>query len=378
MKKKYLVWILAAVLGLNLNAQQSVFILYDISGNVKSDPYKITKSMRTEARSLAKEVITGKMKSKYSNWEYLPGNNSVVINDIFSGKSSSPLLKKNGYFMIMPFGEHETYKKMKIEEINNYPSDFYDLYEFPFKHNELSTYGNIASAQASMKAMELNINSYTQITIIGKGEDTQSGSYTSEETAALDFYKTKAIITPLGLFRNILKGIDYTIQFSNIKIVDQPPQPPPKHKHKIRLIEPKNSKKSEPLEFDSGQDVFVKWSCIQINPPCPESTKWSLIVSQLDGDYRKTFQSGKLKHKKLKLDDGKYQITLTANNRKLQDIYVKIGGSCFLCILIPMIIIGLIAFYLPKYLKRKKPPIITTGGPEVSVVEEENSGEGMI
>ncbi len=382
MKKKNFIWVLAVLLCLNLNAQKSVIILYDVSGNVKSDPYKITKDMRIEAQALAKDVITANVKKNYSGWEYLPGNNSAVINDIVSGKSKQALLDNNGYLMIMPFGNHETYKKKQIQKISNYPSDFSNHYKFPFKHDEHSTYGNIAKAVAAVTAKENAIKSYIQITIIGKGEDTQSGSYTSEEMEALDFYKTKAKITPLGLFRNTVKGVDYTIHFSSIEIDEKtPPPPPPPHKHILRVLQPDKSTKSQPVEYDSGDDVFIKWSCIQNDSPCPETTKWVLEVRQLDGEYKKNIQSGKLKHAKLNLDDGEYKITIKDGTRKLEDVYVKIGGSCLLCILIPMIILGALVFYLPKYLPKKKPAALTDSDeiplnqPEIN---DDNNTQGMI
>ena len=209
---KYFLVVLNIFVFQAIYSQENVFILVDVSGNPLDDSYRISSIMRSDAIELVKSIIINKYDISFNtNWELSP-NADKRITDILEGKGK-PLLTQGGYLMIMPFGEKDTYKKFKITHIQNYPNDFYLYYRFPFSYDQQRTFFDIAKARAADVALDINLSKYFLVVIMGKGEDTDSQTYSLDERRLLDNYSSSAIINSLATLRYKNPNLDFKVQF---------------------------------------------------------------------------------------------------------------------------------------------------------------------
>lgn len=347
-----------------LLAQYNAFVLVDVSGNPLEDPYKITPPMRQEAIALTRAIITNNYNSSFNNnWRQTVKNPDPRITGIMSGQGR-PLIDPGGLLMIMPFGERDTYKQFQINPINNYPADFDRYWQFPFSYTQQQTFGEIAKAKAGDIAAEAGAGIYFLIVISGKGEDTDSKSYSAQEIKYLDNYRGAANINSLAVFRHRDSNIDFKVEFSEIDVTRIKPgtrgsqpriiQPGNVSQKDLEILTPKGSR-TEPREFSEKDKIFVQWRCLG----CSDSSRFVIQISKLEGGERVSpitvFKQ--FAHSVPPLKAGLYDIKVSGDNLTSQRVYIKIsggGGWGWLIILLALGGLAVLARYVWKNFFRKE------------------------
>lgn len=350
---RIIVFIIIFVITFTSFAQKSAFVLIDVSGNpLDLQPQqKITKQLRIEAIDLVRDIITAEFDSnKYVNWEKI--NLQGELKNIYY-KKGNPLISNDGFLVIMPYGERETYKDFRINKIQNFPTDFYNFYNYAysFKYRDQLTFEEIAEAKAADIALDpmVGINKYYLITIKGLGGDkTGSQPYSEEE---LDYIKSYVVdLESLGGFSLINPDKQYSI---NIRLLDVSKmdrqsnivKQPNIGKKVLEIISPKGTKRN-PFETEEEKNFRISWTCFG----CLDSTTYRVYVR---GNKTKSYTVSNKNYYTLQLGKGDYRISVSGDGvSSKNNVYIKIkgkrGGYGFLVFLFVLLILAAIAFYFWK------------------------------
>ncbi|GEM_PF-3228244 len=363
MKKLVILFLLLCGLE-SLLAQSSAFVLVDVSGNLLNSDYKITQPMRIEAVALAKAIITNTYNNSFDkNWTQAVNTDPRIVS-IMAGKGR-PLIDAGGYLMIMPFGAKDTYKKLQITPIINYPADFDKSWQFisSFSYDQQETFAELAKAKAANAALEASIKNYFLIVIVGLGDDTKSASYTGQEKKYIADYKSAASINSLAVFSFKDPNVDFKVEFSEINVAKMKPgapgsQPiitPGSVTQKILEIITPTGKRNAPTEFTEKDNVNVQWRCLG----CGENTSYKIAISKIEGGERVSPITvlKQFSHNVPALKAGVYGIKVTADNLGSQTVYVKVGSAGswgWLLWLLAMAAIGGLGYYVWKNFIRDK------------------------
>ena len=325
------------LLPLNTWAQSSVFILVDVSQSgpkYGADRVKI----RQDAREMAKDIALAKYApAKYDrDWEWSSTVDSR-LKEIKEGRGE-PLIntKKDGYAMVMPFGERPRYRDFQIDKLDDI-SEFEPFFNrhYPNVFEDMLTYDKIARAKAAgvAKSKQVDINSYYLIVISDELRDTGSKPprYNSVEQKLLDDYGT-ASTKELKLATIRYKREDNhnfsliiaKVNVSNLNIPHTPINPTNVEKKKLRIIKPKGSSKN-PTEIDLGKQASVVWQCLG----CGDSIQYTVKYTNLDNKkIRSTKRTSGLSQKFDVEEAGKYKITVSgAGLSKSSYLLASRGGG---------------------------------------------------
>lgn len=349
-----------------LLAQNSAFVLVDVSGNLLRSDHKITAAMRAEALALAKAIITNTYNGSFSNRWDLAVNTDPRIASIMSGQGR-PLIDPGGFLMIMPFGARKTCEQLQINRIANYPADFDKYWTFTssFSYTQQETFAEIAKARAANAAFsQIAISKYFMVVIVGLGDDTKSESYTVQEKKYIADYKSAAYINSLAVFSYKDPNIDFKVEFSEIDVSRIKPgkgstlppliKPGSVSQKFIEIVTP-TGKRNAPQEFSEDGKITVQWRCLG----CAENTSYKIYITKVEGGERvapitvlKDFS-----HTLPTLAAGVYGIKVTGDNLTSQQVYVKVtaaGSWGWLLALLALAAVAALAYYVWKNFFRDK------------------------
>ena len=359
--KKYLVFLFFTVLTSVLFGQNSAFLLVDVSGSM---PGNLT--IREDAKKIARDLCLGQFKaSTYDdNWEWL-GPIDPALQRIVNGRGAKPLIdpNQNGYFMIMPFGAKDTYKKYQIGRINKLPGDldvFFNTH-YPKRYTDKYTYQKIAYAAAASIAKGQQINDYYMIVVSDDLTDPNTGSkapsYTKEEQKWLAAWGTSAAKnTKIGTL--LYSGTNYQIvisrvNISNVSIAPTTPPPASVATKGLKLVRPIGTKKTPTTV--SGTSISVLWNCLG----CGAEDLFTVRLSkERKGSSKSSFkpQTKKTKNSSSKFtveESGTYKVTVSTSGMAPAIGYVELkagggGGGGGILPLLLVLLMGGVGYFLWK------------------------------
>lgn len=307
---------------------QSVFVMVDLSSNIKGHPDPITREMREDAIAFTRSLITASYRpADFPNWEQTGVPLDPEIDNIVKGKSK-PLIGADDFLMIMPFGESATINRFKINEIKTYPSDFDRYYQFPFNYTDRDTWGDYAEAKICNIAYNYQISEYYLFRIQGKPDDPNSSYLTSDQSKMIDDYVTGSVAQVVGKFRH--KMVNFSVTIKKVDISKIPGMKNYKKtaitssntdRKSIRIISPKGEKK-HPYKAKSDR-ISVTWVCIG----CDSTATYSLTVRNLDTKKTKKHKVINANYKSISMGPGKYKINVSSFGIRSKTEYVKIPGE---------------------------------------------------
>lgn len=328
-RKTLLCWLFLCV-GVLAAAQNSVFVLVDVSGSVPEGG----SSIQNDAKQIAIDFCLGRFNSnQYADWEWI-GPKDPLIEGVISGSNTQPWLDpaKDGYLMIMPFGEKNTYQRYRIERIQQVPigvNDFFAKY-YPTAFRDRVTYIKVAEASAASVAKGMGIASYFTILITDELSDSgsQSPGYTRHEEELIAAWGTSAAQNKkLATLKNKTKR-DFQITFhkveiSGISIIPGPPGPDNFDKKELNLIRPAGTQSSPEVAADGS--VSVMWNCLG----CDTTTEFSVKLSPVGAIEGATAQSRKTRGRTTRFvagGNGLYRLVVSAEGFGSKTGFVRVSG----------------------------------------------------
>lgn len=288
---------------------QSAFVLVDVSG---SGPKP---AIRDEAKNIVKDLIQGKFdQTVYKNWKWT--YQEGVISQIVAG-TGSPLIAKDNFLIMMPFGSKNRYRRHKITAIQDFPNDVitgYDKY-YPKRFTDGRTHRDLANAMTASIAAKKQINTYYLIEVSDFLNDVKStNGYTAKEQAALAAYGSSTVKSiKLGtLFCEESGAKNYQIQIRKVAVSNIPQNPNPgvnPAQSGLQLVRPKGTKR-KPAVIESS-NLTVSWRCLG----CPPNTAYRVTLKHLTdrkNTLRQKVQGSSYTFKDLKA--GIYRVTVAGNN----------------------------------------------------------------
>ena len=309
-------------------SQNYVFVLVDISGSIKQPDLNGAKQALTDvllgnppanatiAYGNAQDLLACKIKSgdRLSILKF--GNKATIL-----GNTPSPNLIQN-----IPADV--------IQQINSF---------FPISLPDNKTYITLAKAKVAEYAKNNQIKEYKLYIITDSRNDDYGPNgkpdYTDWERSLVESYGTtssgitQALSTKLKLFNAINK--DYVLEFIpkiDISKYSLPNQPPitidtaNNISAAIKITSSPGGRKGKEIELKSD-NINVNWTCSNY----PQGGKYIVMISEYDGgkfrEVKKDLNSGF----NIKLPDGKYKITVSAQNftASSDTTYIKINSSGF-------------------------------------------------
>lgn len=381
MKKQFLftiVWLIGFLSLYSQGKTKSVFVMVDLSLNVKGDPSPITKPMREDAIAFSKSIITASYKpNNFPEWEKAGISTDPVINAILNGKGR-PLIGEDDFLMIMPFGDISTTNEFQINLIKNYPSDFNKYYQFPFQYDTYNTWGNYAEAKVCNLAYHNKISEYYILRIQGRPDDPNSQLLSKQNQEMIDEYETGAVGEVIARFK-YTKASRYTVTIKKVnisKILWPKNYAPPVidstntdfNRKSLRIIAPKGKRKA-PFTTHSTT-IQLSWSCIG----CDSIPKYTVRVNNLETKKNKTHRINNKTITSLRLEPGKYKVTVATKGANSRPQYFTIltkgedgsFGTFFLAILL---LIG--GYFAYKHLIQNKKD--TAAGSDDWIKEDKKS-----
>ncbi len=354
------------IVSISLQAQDSAFILVDISGSGPSTGDNRT-AIRDNAREIARDIVMARYNAtKYdANWKW-SSVTDTRLKKIKEGQGK-PLIttsNRNCYVMIMPFGERLTYTNFKIEKMDNINQfDPFFSRHYPKRFRDRYTYNDIARAKAAgvAKSPQVNIGSYYLIVISDDLKDTNSKApkFTAEEQSLLDDYGTAttreeklATIRYQGEVNNNYNIVISKVNVAKLQIPITPIDTLNVDRKKLTLITPKGTSK-KPTEIDITKPLSVSWQCLG----CGDSIDFMVKVANLDNKKVKQNRRTRRLNEKFQLEEaGKYKISVRAGNMtKTAYVQVERGGlgDLFVLLLLLAAIIGGIYYFLNQRKERE-------------------------
>lgn len=328
-RKTLLCWLFLCV-GVLAAAQNSVFVLVDVSGSVPEGG----SSIQNDAKQIAIDFCLGRFNSnQYADWEWI-GPKDPLIEGVISGSNTQPWLDpaKDGYLMIMPLGEKNTYQSYRIERIQQVPAgvnDFFARY-YPKKFRDGSTYIRIAEASAASVAKGMGIASYYMMLITDELSDSGSKDpgYSRTEQELLAAWGTSAaqnikLATLQNLTKNTFQISFHKVQIAGISIPSGAPGPGNIVGNKeLNLIRPTGTQ-SNP-ETASNGSVSVMWNCLG----CDTTTEFSIKLSPV-GVPSERSQTRTTRDRTTRFvvgTNGQYRLTLSADGFGSKTGFVRVSG----------------------------------------------------
>ncbi len=322
-------------------AQSSAFVLIDVSG---SGP---NRNMKEEAKLISRDLIQGKFDAqRFSNWTWLA--KTGAIEDIVNG-SGKPLVDPNqdGYIMIMPFGEKDTYKKYTVEKVNNTQNDvinFYNTY-YPKNYYDDWTYPEIARAKAASvaKGNQVNIDSYFLIEISDqlKDSDSRPPNYSREEQVLLAEYGTASSFEiKLATLRNNYDNSNFQVvvkqvNVKKINIQGSNPNAAQVSRKNLTLLRPTVTNSKSKPRIERKGSVSILWKCLG----CDSTNNFVVRVNNTDNKSIRFNKKTTQTNARFKIDEpGVYKVTVGSSGIGTRTGYFKIegessGGGFFLFLL---------------------------------------------
>lgn len=316
--------------GIGVVAQSSVFVLVDVSGSVP----KSGSSIQNEAKQLAKDFCMGKFNSaQYSDWEWI-GPKDPLIESMIAGTNTQPLLDpaKDGYLMIMPLGEKDTYRQYRVERLQQAGVGLDEFFtkHYPTVFRDKYTYVTVAIASAASVAKGTGIDSYYMVLITDELSHTQSisANYTREEEELIAAWGTaNAQNVKLATLKNRTKRefqiSFHKVQVSRIPIVPKSPGPDNFDKKELNLIRPVGKQASpEPV---SGGSISAIWNCLG----CDTTTEFTIRLSPVGAIQGESAQTRKTRDRTTRFvvgSNGVYRLTLSADEFGSKTGFVRVSG----------------------------------------------------
>lgn len=316
------------------SSTNSVIVMVDLSLNINDDPNPISGSMRTEAIEFARSMITATYDAKdFPDWEQSGVFLGKELESILNG-AGKPLIGKDDFLMIMPFGELETSDKFKINQIRSYPSDLNTYYQFPFDYNDQDTWGNYAEAKICNIAYNYAIPEYYLFRIQGRPDDPNSQLLTPQDQQMLDEYITGSVGEVVGKFNHRNANFSITVKKLNISKI-----PGIGNYKKVNITATNTDRKSVRITYPPSRDrkkptklsnsLFrTTWICMG----CDSLSNYSLIVHNRDTKRTKSFKVNGKNYKNLELDPGNYRVNVQVEGIRSSDAYLEVeaeGGGGF-------------------------------------------------
>lgn len=340
------------------NPEQSVFVMVDLSMNIKGDQNPISSEMRKDAIEFTKSLLMATYhKSNFPEWEKTGVFTSPVIGNILNG-TGKPLIGTDDFLMIMPFGELKTSENFKINQIRRYPSDFNRYYQFPFTYTDRDTWGTYAEAKVCNIAYNYKIPEYYVVRIQGRPDDPNSQLLSNKEQEMIDEYDTGSKGEVIAKFKHKKTRFSVTVKKIDITKIPGISKYPPIHvppenidKKSLRIVAPKGESK-KPFESESTK-IRVSWICIG----CDSTTNYNLTVNNLDTKKTESHKDLKnISYKDLELEPAKYKISVSTKGvrSKSQYVTIKNEGGGVLGILILLIALGVGGYFGYTYFINQK------------------------
>jgi len=310
------------------NKTQSVFVMVDLSLNIKTDQSPITPPMRQDAIDFARAIITASYKpGDFPNWQKAGVSINPEIDAIIQGKGS-PLIDEDDFLMVIPFGNIDTPNRFQINLIKNYPSDFNRYYQFPFAYDEQNTWGNYAEAKVCNLAFNHQIPEYYIVRIQGRPDDPNSHLLTKEDQEMVDGYETGAVGEVIARFKHTvasrylvtIKKIDISKfpEIKNYKAVTIKSTNTDPTRKSLRIVSPKGKRKLPYVTASSS--IQLSWSCIG----CDSISKYTIRVNNLDTKKSKTLRVTRKTFTSLKLEPATYKISVSTQGANSKPQYIRI------------------------------------------------------
>jgi hypothetical protein len=299
---------------ISAEAQNHVFVLVDVSGSRKSDtPLKI------EAKNQVFNLLMGRYSA--NGWVAKDVTDSKINAVISAPAQQTPLIEKNSWFFLMPFGNKDTYNNYQSVRNVNSPGDFENLFNkaYPTSFSDNWTYMRIAEAFTVSLAKSYSLSDYYIFQVTDAMEDNtgSQAKYTQFEKDLLLEYNSKnySIVENIG---TLIKN-DYYIKMLKVenvqtsKIKPAPGvTPPPAAVDALAVIKINSptGRKNKEAEI-KNEKVTISWTCTN----CPQDIRYTVNISEYDGGkFKDTRKNLTTNSTSLKLSDGKYRITVLASN----------------------------------------------------------------
>lgn len=339
-------------------AQSSVFVFVDVSG---STPKNVI--IRDDAKKIVYDLcLGGYNKPTYmASWEWI-GTPDSFIQGIINGTHKASLVDpaKDGYLLIMPFGEKNTYRNYQIGKLNQLPGDLDDFFNkhYPKVFKDLFTYQNIAYAAGASIAKGRSIDSYYMIVVSDNltdpNTDSKAPQYTPEEEEWIAAWGTSdARNIKLGTLK--YKGNESNFQvvvsrvdIKNINISTTNPQPQNVARKELKLIRPAGTRnKPEKL---TGNTISALWSCLG----CDSLTSFAVRLAYEGKKKGIKSQSKTVNENRAQFrveEPGTYKLTISSKGFGIQTAHVEIedvdmaaspdgGGSAFPLLLFVILLLA--------------------------------------
>ena len=319
--KRILYLLLLFIVAFQVNAQESVFILVDVSKSVNQNEL-------LNAKQLVKDILTGN-----------PINSSVFITD---GNVQPSLLRAGSKIMIMPLGERTTVMNYipNIVDVNN-QAEIISFIEqnFPVTPRDNWTYISLAKARMAEIAKKKNINNYKLIFVSDNISDDFGGrpNYSTYEQQLVDGYNTQSnpIREEPGVRIKLISNNAFSVFIQKIDVSGYTPPNIGGSQSidsisaplKIELNNFKGGTSSKPIIHDNNK-LTITWSCK--NPP--KNAQYKISISpKPDPSFKPILTTGYSYN--LNLDDGKWRITVSSGSADFNassattTIEINTGGS---------------------------------------------------
>lgn len=323
---------------LSAAAQSSAFVLVDVSGSGPNDM-----DIRRDAKQITEDLIQG----KYNPSDYMPGwkwssSASQQIQDYKAGKGK-PMIdpSKDGYLMIMPFGEKNTYRNKQIAKISNLQrelSPFFDAH-YPTIYDDNYTYIDLAEAMAASYATsnQIGITEYYLIEVTDNLQDTDSRgpNYTAFEQDVIDRYGTNSIkdvksgtLRYQGANSSNFQITVGTVTISNSGNSPIKPISPGTQgvKKNLSLTNPIGGTRKNPKKM-SGNSVTVMWKCLG----CDSLLTFRAALTPVGNkskEVRPQTQKTSGSSATFNLDaSGVYKVSVSAKGLSSRPAYIEVSGD---------------------------------------------------
>lgn len=322
--------IAGCLLTFHLQAQNSVFVLVDVSGS------GVEPAIKLQARDIVKDILNGQYTpSKYDPiWKWSP----VVQAPLNTQKGTNgPILdvSQNPNLMIMPFGLPDRYKEFKIGKIDRIPDGVNTFFSnhYPTVFSDAHTYREIAKAKAVGVAKSIGIDTFYLIEVTDALQDTDSqrANFSPEEWRLIQ--TNLSTNTTLGelCYNCNANGKHCRILFSRVilqrgqssNIISTPVVPGTNTTTKeISMVKPTGTLK-KPTSIDA-QNAVVIWQCLG----CTDSTEFSVsVVNTKDAKIKFNRKTRAFNAKFNLTEPGVYKVSVNGDGIGSKITYFNVGNG---------------------------------------------------
>jgi len=342
--KRFLYALLLIFAAYEINAQENVFILVDVSKSVKQSELNNSKQLLIDLCNGSSIDLT--------KWRIVGGS-----------LSHYSLLRRGGRLMIMPFGNSSTIMSYtpNIKQVNNSQEAINIINTtFNFNPTDNSTYLALAKAKCAVIAKDNGIDKYQLIIVSDNVNDDYGGpnskpNYSPYEQSLIDEFGTQNNpVNITGSAITIKSNFNSLFSVSVGTIYDVTGYTPPKiggsqsndsisAPLKIELTTFKGGTSSRPIVHKENK-ITVGWFCKN----APKNAQYKIRVSPIgiSGEKTQTYTVSGNSYNVTKLSNGKWMITVSSGDTNFKakgdTTYIKIKSGCSNCwwwlLLIPLAI----------------------------------------